>query len=223
MKKIISLVLCLMLGSFVLSGCSGNNAPFEEKSYTADTQINEINLDVQDREIEVSLSVDDQVHIQYSESSKEHYDIAVSGNVLTMTSASNKAWTDYIGGKPAAENRKISLQIPNARLENLTLSTTNEDITLSALAVTGSIRISSNGGNITFETLDVGNSLTLNVKNGDISGAVAGSYDDFAIQCDIKKGDSNLPDQKDSGEKTLNVSCNNGDVDIELVTELSHF
>lgn len=223
MKKIISLVLCLMLGSFVLSGCSGNNAPFEEKSYTADTQINEINLDVQDREIEVSLSVDDQVHIQYSESSKEHYDIAVSGNVLTMTSASNKAWTDYIGGKPAAENRKISLQIPNALLENLTLSTTNEDIILSALAVTGSIRISSNGGNITFETLDVGDSLTLNVKNGDISGAVAGSYDDFAIQCDIKKGDSNLPDQKDSGEKTLNVSCNNGDVDIELVTELSHF
>ncbi len=223
MKKIISLVLCLMLGSFVLSGCSGNNAPFEEKSYTADTQINEINLDVQDREIEVSLSVDDQVHIQYSESSKEHYDIAVSGNVLTMTSASNKAWTDYIGGKPAAENRKISLQIPNALLENLTLSTTNEDIILSALAVTGSIRISSNGGNITFETLDVGDSLTLNVKNGDISGAVAGSYDDFAIQCDIKKGNSNLPDQKDSGEKTLNVSCNNGDVDIELVTELSHF
>lgn len=223
MKKIISLVLCLVLGSFVLSGCSGNNAPFEEKSYTADTQINEINLDVQDREIEVSLSVDDQVHIQYSESSKEHYDIAVSGNVLTMTSASNKAWTDYIGGKPAAENRKISLQIPNALLENLTLSTTNEDIILSALAVTGSIRISSNGGNITFETLDVGDSLTLNVKNGDISGAVAGSYDDFAIQCDIKKGNSNLPDQKDGGEKALNISCNNGDVDIELVTKLSHF
>ena len=219
MKKIISLVLCLMLGSFTLAGCSNSGEPFEEKSYTPDTQISEINLDVQDREIEVSLSEDGQVHIQYSENSKEYYNISVSENVLTMTSASNKNWTDYIGGKPSAENRRISLQIPDALLENLTISTTNEDITLSALAVTGSISISSNGGNIAFEALDVGNALTLSAKNGDVSGAVIGSYDDFAIQSDIKKGESNLPDNKGGGEKTLIVSCNNGDVDIELISE----
>ena len=220
MKKIISLVLCLVLGSFTLAGCSNSSEPFEEKSYTPDTQVNEIKLDVQDREIEVSLSEDEQVHIQYYENSKEYYDISVSDeNVLTMASASNKEWTDYIGGKPAAEDRKISLQIPDTLLENLTLSTTNENITLSALAVTGSISISSNGGNISFETLEVGNALTLSAKNGDISGAVAGSYDDFSIQSEIKKGDSNLPDQKDGGEKTLTVSNNNGNVNIEFVNE----
>lgn len=163
------------------------------------------------------LSDDEQVHIQYSENSKEYYDISVSENVLTMTNAGEKEWTDYIGGKPAAENRKILLQIPNELLEDLTLSTTNEDITLSALAVTGSVSISSNGGNITFGSLDIGSALSLNVKNGDISGTVAGSYDDFSIQCEIKKGESNLPEQKDGGEKTLNISCNNGNVDIELV------
>ncbi|HIT01763.1 MAG TPA: DUF4097 family beta strand repeat protein [Candidatus Enterenecus merdae] len=218
MKKIISLALCLALGCFVLAGCSNSGEPFEEKSYTPDTQIHEINLDVQDREIEVSLSEDEQVHIQYSENSKEYYDISVSDeNVLTMTSASDKEWTDYIGGKPSAEDRKISLQIPHARLGNLTLSTTNEDITLSALAVTGRINISSNGGNITFGNLEVGNALYLTVKNGDIVGTVVGSYDDFTIRSEIKKGDSNLPDQKDGGEKTLNVSSNNGDVNIEFV------
>ena len=219
MKKIISLVLCLMLGSFTLAGCSNSGEPFEEKSYTPDTQISEINLDVQDREIEVSLSEDGQVHIQYSENSKEYYNISVSENVLTMTSASNKNWTDYIGGKPSAENRKISLQIPGALLENLTLSTTNENITLSALSVTGSVSISSNGGNIAFEALELDNALTLSAKNGDISGAIVGSYDDFAIRSDIKKGESNLPDSKDGGGKTLDVSCNNGDVDIEFVSE----
>lgn len=219
MKKIISFVLCLTLGSFILSGCSSSSEPFEEKSYTSDTLINEINLDVQDREIEVSLSEDEQVHIQYSENSKEYYDISVSGNVLTMTGASNKEWTDYIGGKPSAKDRKILLQIPDALLETLTISTTNENITLSALAVTGSISISSNGGNITFGTLDVGNALTLSAKNGDISGAIIGSYDDFSIQSEIKKGESNLPDNKDGGEKTLNVSSNNGDVNIDFVNE----
>lgn len=219
MKKIISLALCLVLGSFVLAGCSDSSDPLEEKSYTPDTQVREINLDAEDREIEVSLSPDEQVHIEYWENSKEYYEIAVSDGVLTMTSASSKEWTDYIGVKSSDEGRKISLQIPDALLENLTLSTTNEDISLPELSVTGSVSISSNGGDISFETLDVGSALTLNVKNGDISGTVVGSYDDFAIQTEIKKGESSLPDEKDGGEKTLNVSGNNGDVNIEFVKE----
>lgn len=219
MKKIISLALCLVLGVFALTGCSDNSEPFAEKSYTPDTQVNAVNLDVEDREIEVSLSQDDQVHIDYSENSKEYYEISVSDGVLTMTSASDKEWTDYIGVKSSDEDRKISLQVPDALLETLTLSTTNEDISLPELAVTGSVSLSANGGDISFEALEVGSALTLSAKNGDISGAVMGSYDDFAIQTEIKKGESNLPDQKDDGEKTLNVSVNNGDVDIEFVNE----
>ena len=220
MKKIISLSLCFVLGSFILSGCSNNEEPFEKKSYTPDTQVTAVELDVQDREIEVSLSAGEQVHIQYSENSKEYYDISVSDdNVLSMVSANDKEWTDHIGVKTAEENRKISLQIPDALLENLTLSTANEDITLPSMAVTGSINISSNGGNIMFGNLDVGDVLRLTVKNGDISGTVKGSYDDFAIQSEIKKGESTLPDNKAGGEKTLNVSGNNGDVNIEFVNE----
>ena len=220
MKKIISLALCLVLSSFVLAGCSKSSEPFEEKSYTSDTQIQEISLDVQDREIEVTLSPDQQVHIQYFENSKEYYDLSVSDqNVLTMTSATNKDWTDYIGGKPSAEYRKITLQVPDALLEQLTLSTTNENISLSALAVTGSVSISANGGNISFGNLDVGSALTLEVKNGDISGAIVGGYDDFAIQSNSKKGEINLPEKKDGGEKNLNVSSNNGDVNIEFITQ----
>lgn len=70
MKKTILLVLCLGLGIFVLAGCSNNSEPFEEKSYTPDTQVSKINLDVRDREIVVSLSEDEQVHIGYSENSR---------------------------------------------------------------------------------------------------------------------------------------------------------
>ena len=90
---------------------------------------------------------------------------------------------------------------------------------VSTLAITGSIRISSNGGDISFENLEVGKSLDLVAKNGNISGTIIGSYDDFSIQSEIKKGESNLPDHKDSGEKMLNVSSNNGDVNIEFVDE----
>ena len=82
MKKMISLALCLLLGCFVLAGCSNSSEPFEEKSYTPDTPIHEIHLDVQDREIEVSLSEDEQVHIQYSENSQEYYDISTETDTV---------------------------------------------------------------------------------------------------------------------------------------------
>lgn len=220
MKKIIALALCFVMSSFALAGCSGESEPFKKKNFTPDTQVNGINLDVRDREIEVVPSKDEQVHIQYSENSKEYYEISVSdGNLLTMVNASNKEWTDYIGGKPSAEDRKIVLQVPTALLDTVILSTTNEDVFLPVLAVTGSIDVSTNGGNITFENLDVGNTLTLTVKNGDISGTVAGSYDDFAIQSEIKKGDSNLPNNKESGKKMLNVTSNNGDINIEFLNK----
>ena len=173
---------------------------------------------MRDREIEVTLSDDEQVHIQYSENSKEYYDISVSdGNVLTMVNANNKEWTDYIGGKPSTKDRKIVLQMPTTLLDTVTLSTTNEDISLPVLAVTGSIDISTNDGNITFESLDVGNTLTLTVKNGDISGMIGGRYEDFVIQSEVKKGDSSLKKHKDIGKKTRKVLCNNGDVDVTFV------
>ena len=54
MRKIALTALCLLVSIFSLTGCSSNSEPFEEKSYTADAQISEINLDVRDREIEVA-------------------------------------------------------------------------------------------------------------------------------------------------------------------------
>ena len=218
MKKILLLSLCSIIGITLLAGCSDDGTPFSKKTYTADgTQIRQIRVDVRDREIDVSLSEDDHIHIEYFENDKEYYEISVSDDaVLTMTAAANKEWTDYIGGKTSAENRKISLQIPDSLLETLDLSTTNEDISLPALTVTGSISVSSNGGNIAFDKLDAGKALTFTAKNGNISGAVAGSYEDFAIVSEIKKGESNLPANHDGGEKTLTVSCNNGDVSINF-------
>ena len=65
----------------------------------------------------------------------------------------------------------------------------------------------------------MGSSLRLHVKNGDISGTVAGSYDDYSIQCSVKKGESTLPDSKAGGEKTLEAACNNGNVEISFAGE----
>ena len=137
--------------------------------------------------------------------------------MLTMTSATNKEWTDYIGVSASDEDRKITVQVPDGLLDSLEISTTNEDITLPVLAVAGSVSLSSNGGDVSFGNLSVGSGLTLNSKNGDITGTVVGSYDGFAITSNVKKGESTLPDSKEGGEKTLDVTCNNGDVEVSFV------
>lgn len=216
MKRIISLICCALLSVLAMGGCADNGEPFSPKTYTADgAQIKSISIDVRDRQIEVSPSEDYQIHIDYFENDKEYYDISVSDeSVLTITAADSKEWSDYIGGKADAEYRKISVRIPDALLQSLTVSTTNEEIVLSELAVTDSVSLSSNGGNIRFAKLTVGREIALTAKNGNISGTVAGSYDDFAIRSAVKKGESNLPETKDGGEKSLNVSCNNGDISI---------
>ncbi len=220
MKRIILFALCLLLGILALTGCSGNSEPFYEKDYTADGgEIKEVHIDVRDRCIEVALSEDNNIHIQYAENTKEYYNISVSDNVLTMKAESSKDWTDYVGGKGGPGSRTILLQLPDGLLSVLNLSTTNEDISIASATVTGDVSLFSNGGNITFENLNVGNTITLDVKNGDISGSIIGSYDDYSILCTIKKGECNLPTGKQNGKKTLNVSANNGDVAVEFVSE----
>lgn len=219
MKKRVVFFICLLFVTSCIAGCSDSSESFRPESYAIDgTQVKAITVDVRDRRIEVSISNDGKIHLDYNESEKEYYNISVfDGKMLTMTAETNKNWTDYIGGKATVDKRTISLQIPEALLASLSLSTTNEDISLPALTVADQVLLSTNGGNIVFDRLDVGNALSLQAKNGDIRGTVLGSYGDYTITCQIKKGESNLPSHLNGGTKNLHVSNNNGDIDIQFV------
>lgn len=72
MIKKIAFTLCLGLECLVLTGCSGSSEPFEAKTYTPEGQVQGVRLDVEDREVEVALSPDEQVHLQYGENSEEY-------------------------------------------------------------------------------------------------------------------------------------------------------
>ena len=221
MKKQISLVLTAFLLAGSLFACSEEGNTFEAKSYTPQgVEISGIDIQVEDREILVAPSNDGQFHIDYAESAKEFYDISVSDSgVLTMVSKSEKEWTDYFGGSKSAGANQITLQIPDTTLSTLTLRTTQEDISLPTLTVTDQLVLSNNGGDISFEHISAANAITVENKNGDIVGTIRGSYDDYTITSTIKKGESNLPDEKGGGDKTLTAVNNNGDIDIEFISE----
>ena len=216
MKKTIA-VLCAAVGAilFAFAGCSGADNFTEKVYHSGDIAIERVDIQVTDRALEIGASEDGQVHIEYYDSEKEYLDIASENGRLTVELVLDKDWTDFIGIKPAAEYRKIVIQVPDDKMVNITADTTNEDIKVTSLSLIESLH--SNGGSIVCERVNVGQSLDLTAKNGDITGTVVGSWDDFAITCSIKKGDCNLPLSKEGGSKSFTADCNNGNIDIEFV------
>ncbi len=218
MKKLLFCMAACAVLALCMTGCSSQQT-FEEGSYSsAGEEVRAVTVDVSDREVLIGVSADGQVRIEYSESEKEYYDISLSEEgELTMTLVLDKQWTDFIGTKPAIEDRTIRLYLPDGLLSSLKVTTTNEEIVLSPLSVAGSVALDSNGGDVRFDSVLVGAEASFAAKNGNIVGSLVGGWDDFSISCTVKKGESNLPESKPGGEKSLAVDCNNGDVAIEFV------
>lgn len=216
MKKTGIVLMAIGICLLMFSGCS-NGGTFTENAYSSgETIVNSIVLDVSDREVEVTASSDDRIHIDYFESEKEYYAISETDGTIKMSLVLDKEWTDFIGIKADKKYRKIKLEIPDALVTNLTVATTNEKIKVAELAVKESISLNSNGGGVEFDKLSAGKAITLTAKDASVIGCVAGGWDDYTIRVTIKKGKSNLTD-KDGGEKLLTVHCNNGNIDIDLI------
>ncbi len=219
MKKVTVLLLALVsVFVFVLTGCS-NGDTFAEKSYSSGVNVIErITLEVENRELEITASEDNQVYITYFDGKKEYLDISVNENKeLTVKLLYNKNWTDYFGMKPSAEYRKLSVKIPDGLIVALSVKTTNENVRVGAISVKENLSLNVEGGNIVCERVAVGKSINCKAKNGDITGSIIGGWDDFSITCKIKKGDCNLPLNKENGEKSFLADCNNGDINIEFI------
>lgn len=111
--------------------------------------------------------------------------------------------------------RTICVCLPQ-ELTDVSVSTTNEAISATGTISAQNVSLTVNGGDLSFEKISAGSSVTLNAKNGNITGTIVGSWDDYAITCNVKKGETSLPESKTGGSKTLAVDCNNGDVEVEI-------
>lgn len=221
MKKSIQILGNVLLMTFILvfvSGCSGQTSGVvKEQQYSAaSSDVAEINISVKDRAIEILPSSDGEIHITYFESDKEFYEITVNENkVLTMQSASDKELSDYFG-LSGDSMRSIKLEVPNPLPCKLVISSTKNDVVLPEIVVEGGIDIQINDGAIALDSISVQGDISLNAKNGNISGNLIGNYEDYSIQANAHKGDSNLPENKAEGTKALIVNTNNGDIEIEF-------
>ena len=208
MKRILS-VMFAVFAALLCAGCSEEQ--FAERTFEGEA--NEVVLDLENTAVELAPSVDGQVRIEYFESEKRGLSVALDGDTLRVTSDGAGV---SLGALPEVAYRTVKVYLP-AGLASLTLTTTGENISLSEISA-GEIMLDVKGGDIAFERLEVG-ALGVKVKNGNVAGSLLGGWDDFSISCTVKKGESNLPERKEGGEKSLSVDCNNGDVDIELLPQ----
>ena len=200
MKKIVCVVLAVLF-VFAFVGCS-NGGTFSEKNYLSENgQIRSIII-----ELNIGLSSDGQISVNYFDSEKQYLEISVSeSNELVIRLAYDRSWTDFFGVKPDKKYRGITVLVPENLLASLNASTTNGDIKVSCLDVSEEINLCSNGGDVICERVGAGGKISLKAKNGNIRGTVAGGLDEFSVSCKIKKGDCNLP------------LSNNGDIYVEFV------
>lgn len=223
MKKItrscLTIISAMAMGVLLLSGCSSESGDYVEKTYDISAaEVETLRVDVRDRIIEIYESTDDQIHLNYFESTTEPYTIEHTDvKELSMVCASSKEWTDYVGVNSDQKSRTIQLWIPENTLNNLSLKTSNEDLVLNSLVLSGAIDLNVNNGNIDINYLNAATAIALETKNGNINGTIVGSYDVFSIQSNVKKGDCNLPAKKENGSKNLTASANNGNINIEFV------
>ncbi len=218
MKKLIFVLFLISVLLITFVGCD-NNQTFITKEYSYDcTTVKSITVDVIDRIVEIRQSDDNQIHIDCYESEKEYYDVQiVNDGELSVKYSTDKNWNDFVGSKPSANYRKITVKIPNNALTELNVTTTIENIVVDNLSVQDGMSLNSNGGDVKINKVNVGKTISLIAKNGNIKGTIIGNWDTFAIDCTIKKGDCNLPANKQDGAKSLIVNCNNGDINLSFV------
>ena len=198
-----------------MSGCTSDEV-FTAQTYVEEGEVRSVSVDVTDRAVVLAPSEDGKLRIEYYESDKTSYSISLSEEgVLSVTLDLDQSWTDFVGVQPSAEYRTIRVCLPQ-ELTDVSVSTTNEAISATGTISAQNVSLTVNGGDLSFEKISAGSSVTLNAKNGNITGTIVGSWDDYAITCNVKKGETSLPESKTGGSKTLAVDCNNGDVEVEI-------
>lgn len=198
-----------------MSGCTSDEV-FTAQTYVEEGEVRSVSIDVTDRAVVLAPSEDGKLRIEYYESDKTSYNISLSEEgVFSVTLDLDQSWTDFVGVQPAAEYRTVCVYLPQ-ELTDVSVSTTNEAISATGTIAAQNVSLTVNGGDLSFEKISAGSSVTLNAKNGNITGTIVGSWDDYAITCNVKKGETSLPESKTGGSKTLAVDCNNGDVAVEI-------
>ena len=181
----------------------------EEKTYKIKSEeVENLSINLTDRHLEINESKDQNIYFSYFDSNKEKLEFFKNeeSDLFEVSLSQNKKWSDFLGVKSSIDYRKVIISIPNKSLYDLSISTTNENVKMNQMSFLDELSIVTNNGDIELSNVNCKKTIILDSKNGSISVSIKGSYDDYKINCSIKKGNSSLPTLKKMAKKYFELT-----------------
>lgn len=185
---------------------------FEEKSYTSSKTITTILVDDANFDIKVKNSADDKIHISYFENDKKKYEISESDSgVLNVSKKDSRDWYNYFLNIQF-ESPTLTLEIPINFSGDITIDTSNSDITLENINA-ANINLTTSNDQIIVKNTIASGSLNLKSSNGDVF--VSDTKVSKNIICNTSNDEINFSNVEC---ESLNAQSNNGDISLKSVS-----
>ena len=182
----------------------------ETNTYEITEVFTGISVDTDTANVIFKVSADGKSKVECFEESKGKHMVSVQDGILTISNKPEKAWYDHIGINFTAP--KITITLPQAELESLTLKLSTGKVLLEKLNV-GDLDISVNTGKVILTDI-VCKSLTSTGNTGDIDLKNVVAAETFSIT--RTTGDISF-DSCDAAQIT--ATTNTGDIEGSLLTD----
>lgn len=176
MKKfIITGIVVLIIGigifacGFAISGWNifamETQAPFEEKTFTSNSNITSIQIEDKNTPVILTKSSDDKVHITYYENNKRKYSISENG-ILSVKKINNYQWYDYFFNI-SFQIKSLTVEVPESFKGDITIDTNNAKISIEDLEVSNLTAVTSNGS-IELRSVKANENIETHTSNGSV-------------------------------------------------------
>ena len=138
---------------------------FETAEHEINADFHSLSLDTEDADIVFRPSEDGECRVICYQKTKVRHTVSLSDGVLTVMAVDSRKWYDYIGF--SFVNAKITVYLPKAQYDALTVKNDTGDICIPSDFSFGSLTASGSTGDFTC-LASVGDTLTVKLSTGSI-------------------------------------------------------
>lgn len=179
-----------------------------------------IDMDTRNSEIFLDALSADTLTIDAANDEIELKNLTISGN-LTVDNRNNRVTMENItaNGQIYCKNRNAGIVLYDLSGKDIIADNRNGSIKCRNTVSEATIDLTTYNNTIALDSVDYGTKMICDNTNGDIEGTICGNIGDFSIEAYAKHGECNLPENLKSGDKILNLSTSNDDIDIEFINK----
>lgn len=214
-------ILCCM-ASFAAAGWNlheyeTQSETYIQKSceYDTDTVASLVFTDIS-RDIEITRSNDDKIHITYYESQKVSYSFEhTEDGTLTVTYYSSRKWYDYIGISFRFSDIKTVIAVPDGFSGNISVKLSSGDLRITGFTLDGSLTAESTSGDVQMSDFTCTGDIKIRQTSGDFEGQALSAA---SLSIKHTSGDIELGRLE---TEALSLTSVSGDIEVEAGRILS--